>query len=70
MICIRAHAVVDRATVRKVHGDALSAGAKDNGGPGIRGHYDPNYYSAYFHDLAGYNVEVMTVNVGKYNASS
>ena len=33
--------------MRQFHIAALAAGGKDNGGPGIREHYHPNYYGAF-----------------------
>ena len=47
----------DRATVDAFHETALAAGATDNGGPGIREIYHPNYYGAFVLDLDGNNVE-------------
>lgn len=38
---------------------ALAAGAKDNGPPGIRTLYHPNYYGAFILDLDGYNIEAV-----------
>lgn len=38
---------------------ALAAGGKDNGSPGIRKQYAPNYYAAFVHDPDGHNVEVV-----------
>lgn len=43
----------DRATVDAVHAAALAAGAQDEGAPGLRTHYHPDYYGAYFRDLDG-----------------
>ncbi len=43
----------DRRTVDAVHEIALSAGGTDEGAPGLRPHYHPNYYGAYFRDLDG-----------------
>jgi catechol 2,3-dioxygenase-like lactoylglutathione lyase family enzyme len=37
----------DRATVDAFHRAALAAGATDNGAPGLRPHYHPNYYGAF-----------------------
>jgi Lactoylglutathione lyase and related lyases len=34
----------DRATVDAFYEAALAAGGRDNGAPGIRAHYHPNYY--------------------------
>ena len=39
-----AFAAQDREQVRRFHAAALAAGAKDNGAPGLRPHYHPNYY--------------------------
>jgi hypothetical protein len=38
---------------------AIAAGAKDNGAPGIRAHYHPNYYGAFVIDLNGVNLEAV-----------
>jgi catechol 2,3-dioxygenase-like lactoylglutathione lyase family enzyme len=47
----------DRATVDAFHSAALDAGATDNGAPGVREIYHPNYYGAYVLDPDGNNVE-------------
>jgi catechol 2,3-dioxygenase-like lactoylglutathione lyase family enzyme len=49
----------DRATVDAFHVAALDAGGIDNGGPGVREHYHPNYYGAFVHDLDGNNLEAV-----------
>jgi len=49
----------ERATVDEFHQAALAAGGLDNGGPGIREHYDTSYYAAFVHDLDGNNIEVV-----------
>lgn len=36
---------------------ALSAGATDNGAPGLRPQYTPTYYAAFVHDFDGNNIE-------------
>src|SRR3954470_10493631 len=36
---------------------AIKAGAKDNGGPGPRPDYHPNYYGAFVLDPDGHNIE-------------
>ena len=36
---------------------ALKAGGKDNGKPGVRADYSPNYYAAFAIDPDGYRVE-------------
>jgi catechol 2,3-dioxygenase-like lactoylglutathione lyase family enzyme len=46
-----------RAAVRAFHAAALAAGGKDNGGPGVRAHYHPNYFGAFVHDPSGNNLE-------------
>ncbi|SPN99160.1 related to glyoxalase family protein [Cephalotrichum gorgonifer] len=51
----------DRAKVEAFYKAAIDAGAKDNGPPGIRAQYHPNYYAAFVIDLAGNNIEVMTM---------
>jgi catechol 2,3-dioxygenase-like lactoylglutathione lyase family enzyme len=48
-----------RAEVRAFHEAALKAGGKDNGGPGLRPHYHPNYYGAFVFDLDGHNIEAV-----------
>lgn len=49
----------DRATVDAFYAAALAAGGRDNGPPGIREHYHPNYYGAFVLDLDGHNVEAV-----------
>ena len=48
-----------RAQVDAFHIAALAAGGKDNGPPGIRAHYHPNYYGAFVHDPDGNNLEAV-----------
>ena len=47
----------DRAAVDRFHQAGLAAGGTDNGAPGIRARYDPNYYAAYVLDPDGNNIE-------------
>jgi catechol 2,3-dioxygenase-like lactoylglutathione lyase family enzyme len=49
----------NREQVRQFHAAALAAGGKDNGAPGIRADYHPDYYAAFVFDLDGHNVEVV-----------
>jgi catechol 2,3-dioxygenase-like lactoylglutathione lyase family enzyme len=49
----------NRATVDAFHQAALAAGGEDNGAPGIRAHYHPNYYGAFVFDLDGHNIEAV-----------
>ena len=48
-----------RSQVDEFHRAALAAGGKDNGAPGIRAHYHPNYYGAFVIGPDGHNVEVV-----------
>jgi catechol 2,3-dioxygenase-like lactoylglutathione lyase family enzyme len=54
-----AFAVKTRAEVDAFHRAAMSAGAKDNGAPGVREHYHPSYYGAFVFDPDGNNLEVV-----------
>jgi len=49
----------DRETVDRFHANGLAAGGRDNGAPGIRVHYDANYYAAYVLDPDGNNIEAV-----------
>ena len=48
-----------RAAVDEFYQQGLKAGAKDNGKPGLRADYAPNYYAAFLIDLDGNNVEAV-----------
>ncbi len=54
-----AFTATDRAAVEAFYRAALSAGGKDNGGPGIRAHYHPGYYGAFVIDPDGNNIEAV-----------
>ena len=54
-----AFAAPDRATVDRFYQAALAAGARDNGPPGIRPRYHPNYYGAFVLDPDGHNIEAV-----------
>ena len=54
-----AFAAPDRATVDAFHAAALDAGATDNGPPGLRPRYHPNYYAGYVIDPDGNNIEAV-----------
>ena len=41
------------------HAAALKAGGKDNGKPGVRKMYHPNYYGAFVLDPDGNNIEAV-----------
>jgi catechol 2,3-dioxygenase-like lactoylglutathione lyase family enzyme len=49
----------DRRTVDEFHQAAIAAGGRDNGGPGLRPHYHPNYYGAFVFDPDGNNIEAV-----------
>ncbi len=46
-----------RKSVDAFHAAALKSGGKDNGKPGLRGDYGPNYYAAFAVDPDGYRIE-------------
>jgi catechol 2,3-dioxygenase-like lactoylglutathione lyase family enzyme len=48
-----------RAQVDAFHAAALKAGGRDNGAPGIRAEYHPNYYAAFVFDPDGNNIEAV-----------
>jgi len=48
-----------RASVDAFHRAALAAGGKDNGAPGVRPQYHPDYYAAFVHDPDGHNIEAV-----------
>jgi catechol 2,3-dioxygenase-like lactoylglutathione lyase family enzyme len=54
-----AFAVDDRETVDAFHAAALEAGGTDNGAPGVRAIYHPNYYGGYALDPDGNNIEAV-----------
>ncbi|MDQ0464806.1 catechol 2,3-dioxygenase-like lactoylglutathione lyase family enzyme [Caulobacter ginsengisoli] len=49
----------DRAGVDAFYKAAMAAGGRDNGPPGLRPHYHPNYYGAFVLDPDGLNVEAV-----------
>jgi catechol 2,3-dioxygenase-like lactoylglutathione lyase family enzyme len=55
-ICFSA---TSRAAVERFHQEGLKAGGTDNGKPGIRKDYSPNYYAAFLIDPDGNNVEAV-----------
>ena len=46
-----------RKDVDAFYAAALKAGGKDNGAPGLRPHYHPNYYGAFAFDPDGNKIE-------------
>ena len=49
----------NREEVRAFHAAALKAGGTDNGAPGLRPHYHPDYYGAFVLDPDGHNMEAV-----------
>lgn len=49
----------NRAQVDAFYAAALGAGGVDNGAPGPRPHYHPNYYGAFVKDPDGHNIEAV-----------
>ena len=49
----------NRAQVRAFFEAALAAGGVDNGGPGVREVYHPNYYGAFVIGPDGHNIEAV-----------
>jgi catechol 2,3-dioxygenase-like lactoylglutathione lyase family enzyme len=54
-----AFTAADRFTVDLFYQAAISAGATDNGPPGLRPHYHANYYGAFVLDPDGHNIEAV-----------
>jgi catechol 2,3-dioxygenase-like lactoylglutathione lyase family enzyme len=46
-----------RKSVEAFHAAALKAGGRDNGKPGLRADYGPDYYAAFVVDPEGYRIE-------------
>ncbi len=53
-----------RASVDAFHTAALAGGGRDNGAPGLRPEYDPNYYAAFVFDPEGYRIEAHCAREG------
>lgn len=49
----------DADAVKAFHAAGLSAGARDNGAPGLRPDYAPNYYGAFLIDADDNNIEAV-----------
>jgi len=54
-----AFAAKDRDTGERFYEAAIKAGGRDNGRPGIRQHYHPNYFGAFVLDPDGHNIEAV-----------
>lgn len=48
-----------RAAVGAFHAAALAHGGEDAGSPGLRPHYEPDYYAAFALDPAGNKIEAV-----------
>jgi catechol 2,3-dioxygenase-like lactoylglutathione lyase family enzyme len=57
-----AFSAANRAEVRAFYDAAIAADGKDNGAPGLRPQYHPNYYGAFVLDPDGHNVEAVCRN--------
>jgi catechol 2,3-dioxygenase-like lactoylglutathione lyase family enzyme len=53
-----------RAKVNSIHAIALELGGQNEGSPGLRPHYHPDYYGAYFRDPDGNKVCVVCHSAG------
>lgn len=54
-----AFTATSRAMVDAFYAAAIKAGGRDNGPPGLRPYYHPNYYGAFVLDPDGVNVEAV-----------
>lgn len=54
-----AFTAADRPSVDAFYHAAMAAGATDNGPPGLRPHYHPNYYAAFVIDPDGHHLEAV-----------
>lgn len=57
--CHVAFAAPGEAAVAAFHAAGVEAGFQDNGAPGLRARYAPNYYAAFLLDPDGNNVEAV-----------
>ncbi len=57
-----AFAAKNREQVDQFYQAAIDAGAKDNGLPGVREQYHPNYYGAFVIGPDGHNIEAVCHN--------
>ncbi|HIE1459943.1 hypothetical protein JY460_19095 [Stenotrophomonas maltophilia] len=56
---LQALAPLQIGVVMEVTADALAAGGRDNGAPGLRPWYHPDYYGAFVLDPDGNNIEAV-----------
>lgn len=55
-------AAPSRTAVADFHSAALRLNATDNGAPGLRADYGPDYFAAFVIDLEGYRLEAYCAN--------
>ena len=48
-----------REQVDQFHAEGVKAGGRDNGAPGLRPNYGPDYYAAFVYDPDGANIEAV-----------
>jgi catechol 2,3-dioxygenase-like lactoylglutathione lyase family enzyme len=58
-----------RGQVDAFHAAAIEAGGTDNGAPGVRGIYHPDYYGAYVLDPDGNNIEAVCHQPAPHSSS-
>jgi catechol 2,3-dioxygenase-like lactoylglutathione lyase family enzyme len=54
-----AFAAPSRESIARFHEAAVLHGGQDNGAPGLRPEYGPNYYAAFVIDPDGYRIEAV-----------
>ena len=54
-----AFAAASHEQVREFYRAALEAGGRDNGAPGLRANYQPDYYAAFVYGPDGHNIEAV-----------
>jgi catechol 2,3-dioxygenase-like lactoylglutathione lyase family enzyme len=59
--CHLAFAAASRAAVDAFHESGVQHGGRDDGAPGLRPHYGPNYYAAFLVDPDGYRIEAVII---------
>jgi catechol 2,3-dioxygenase-like lactoylglutathione lyase family enzyme len=60
-----AFAAANRGQVDAFYREALRAGGRGNGAPGLRPRYHPHYYAAFVFDPDGHNIEAVCHAPGK-----
>lgn len=60
-----AFAAKDTASVEAFHAAGIIHGGRDNGRPGLRPDYGPNYFAAYLIDLDGHPIEAVFNQAGQ-----